>query len=103
MVREQLPRFLRPMLARSGMLTDPEGWAYEVKFDGMRAQVQLDRGELCLRSRPGRDCTEAFPELGPPPAGLRGRRLLPGLDPVGAPRSGDGRVPDPQMPRPRQP
>jgi ATP-dependent DNA ligase len=41
------------------------GRAYEVKFDGMRAQVRLDRRERCLRSRPGRDCTEAFPELTP--------------------------------------
>jgi hypothetical protein len=34
MVREHLPRFVSPMLARSGMPTDAEGWAYEVKFDG---------------------------------------------------------------------
>ena len=42
MVRERLPRFVPPMLARSGTPTDAEGWAYEVKFDGMRAQVRLD-------------------------------------------------------------
>jgi bifunctional non-homologous end joining protein LigD len=76
MVREHLPRFVSPMLARSGMPTDAEGWAYEVKFDGMRAQLRLDGGTLCLRSRPGRDCTEAFPELGQLSAGLRRRRLL---------------------------
>jgi bifunctional non-homologous end joining protein LigD len=63
MVREHLPRFFSPMLARSGTSTDAEAWAYEVKFDDMRAQLRLDRGKLCLRSRPGRDCTEAFPEL----------------------------------------
>jgi bifunctional non-homologous end joining protein LigD len=76
MVREHLPRFVSPMLARSGMPTDAEGWAYEVKFDGVRAQLRLDGGTLCLRSRPGRDCTEAFPELGQLAAGLRRRRLL---------------------------
>src|SRR5918995_522923 len=64
------------MLARSGTPTDAEGWAYEVKFDGMRAQVRLDEGELCLRSRPGRACTAAFPELAPLSAALRKRRLL---------------------------
>jgi bifunctional non-homologous end joining protein LigD len=76
MVREHLPRFVPPMLARSGAPTDAEAWAYEVKFDGMRAQVRLERGQLCLRSRPGRDCTEAFPELVELSAGLRKRRVL---------------------------
>lgn len=65
MVREHLPRFVPPMLARSGKRTEPEGWAYEVKFDGMRAQLRLDQGELCLRSRPGRDCTGLTPQAGP--------------------------------------
>jgi bifunctional non-homologous end joining protein LigD len=36
----------------------------------------LDGGKLCLRSRPGRDCTDAFPELAPLSAGLRTRRAL---------------------------
>src|SRR3954453_16368041 len=76
MVREHLPCFVPPMLARSGTPTDAEAWAHEVKFDGMRAQVRLDRGELCVRSRPGRDCTEAFPELAPLSAAFRKRRLL---------------------------
>jgi bifunctional non-homologous end joining protein LigD len=35
----------------------------EVKFDGMRAQLRWDGRFLCLRSRPGRDCTGEFPEL----------------------------------------
>jgi bifunctional non-homologous end joining protein LigD len=76
MVREHLPRFVPPMLARSGALCAEEGWAYEVKFDGMRAQVRLDGGRLYLRSRPGRDCTDAFPELAPLSEALRRRRLL---------------------------
>jgi hypothetical protein len=33
MVREHLPRFVPPMLARSGAPTHAEAWAYEVKFD----------------------------------------------------------------------
>jgi hypothetical protein len=41
----------------------------------MRAQVRLERGQLCLRSRPGRDCTVAFPELAELSAGLRKRRV----------------------------
>jgi bifunctional non-homologous end joining protein LigD len=76
MVRDDLPRFVAPMLARAGTATDAAGWAYEVKFDGMRAQLRRDRGKLCLRSRPGRACTDAFPELAPLSTGLWGRRLL---------------------------
>jgi bifunctional non-homologous end joining protein LigD len=46
-----------------------------VKFDGIRAQLRWDGRSLCLRSRPGRDCTDAFPELAPL-ADLFGRRRL---------------------------
>jgi len=52
------------MLARSGAVPDGDDWALEVKFDGMRAQLSWDGCTLCLRSRPGRDCTTGFPELG---------------------------------------
>lgn len=76
MVHEDLPRFLSPMLASSGSPPDGMEWAYEVKFDGIRAQLRLDREKLCLRSRPGRDCTDAFPELWPLSAELPKRRLL---------------------------
>jgi bifunctional non-homologous end joining protein LigD len=64
------------MLARPGAPCDGEGWAYEVKFDGMRAQLGVEHGEVRLRSRPGRDCTDAFPELAPLSAASRKRRLL---------------------------
>ena len=61
--REELPRFVSPMLLRGGTPPAGEGWAVEVKFDGMRAQLRYDGRSLCLRSRPGRDCTAEFPEL----------------------------------------
>jgi bifunctional non-homologous end joining protein LigD len=35
----------------------------EVKFDRMRLQLRRDGRAVCLRSRPGRDCSEEFPEL----------------------------------------
>jgi bifunctional non-homologous end joining protein LigD len=35
----------------------------EVKWDGIRAQLRFDGRRVCLRSRPGRDCTDQFPEL----------------------------------------
>jgi bifunctional non-homologous end joining protein LigD len=51
------------MLARTAPLPAGEGWALEVKFDGMRLQLRRDGRAICLRSRPGRNCTEEFPEL----------------------------------------
>ena len=61
--REDLPRFVEPMLATGGLAPEGDGWAIEVKFDGMRAQVRHDGLDLCVRSRPGRDCSDEFPEL----------------------------------------
>jgi bifunctional non-homologous end joining protein LigD len=51
------------MLARTGPMPVGDGWAVEVKFDGMRLQLRRDGCSVCLRSRPGRDCTAEFPEL----------------------------------------
>jgi bifunctional non-homologous end joining protein LigD len=51
------------MLARTGPIPAGDGWALEVKFDGMRLQLRSDGRAVCLRSRPGRDYTEEFPEL----------------------------------------
>lgn len=76
MSRELLPRFVPPMLARASAGSGGDGWAYEVKFDGMRAQLRVEDGNLCVRSRPGRDCTDVFPELASVSAVLRKRRLL---------------------------
>src|SRR3954452_4868148 len=42
----------------------------------MRAQVRVDRGRLTVRSRPGRDCTEEFPELNELVGSIGRRRLL---------------------------
>jgi ATP-dependent DNA ligase len=61
--REEFPRFVAPMLARTGPVPIGGGWAVEVKFDGMRLQLRRDGRAVCLRSRSGRDCTEEFPEL----------------------------------------
>jgi bifunctional non-homologous end joining protein LigD len=52
------------------------GWAYEVKFDGMRAQLRVERGRVVVCSRPGRDCTSEFQELGEIGEVLRRRRVL---------------------------
>jgi bifunctional non-homologous end joining protein LigD len=52
------------MLATPGELPDDDaGWAYEMKWDGLRAIGYLTDGALTLRSRSDRDITSGYPEL----------------------------------------
>src|SRR4051812_49097178 len=39
------------------------GWAYEMKWDGVRALVLVRKGTVRVRSRAGRDITAGYPEL----------------------------------------
>jgi bifunctional non-homologous end joining protein LigD len=52
------------MLATAGRLPAAEaGWAYEMKWDGLRAICYVTSGGIRLESRTGRDITYAYPEL----------------------------------------
>ena len=42
---------------------DDARWAYEMKWDGMRALVGVERGDVWATSRAGNDATARFPEL----------------------------------------
>jgi bifunctional non-homologous end joining protein LigD len=49
---------VRPMLAAAGELPPPEQesrWAFEMKWDGVRAVVYLDRGDLRVMTRNDRE------------------------------------------------
>ena len=62
--REPMPERIEPMLARPGPLPRDDGrWAYEVKWDGVRAIGYCEGGRLRLASRNGRDITPRYPEL----------------------------------------
>jgi bifunctional non-homologous end joining protein LigD len=61
--REPMPEKLEPMLARTGGLPRGDGWAFEVKWDGVRAIGYAEGGRLRLASRLGRDITPRYPEL----------------------------------------
>jgi bifunctional non-homologous end joining protein LigD len=62
--REPLPDKIEPMLAKTGPLPrDDHRWAYEIKWDGVRAIGYVDGGRLRLASRNGRDITPRYPEL----------------------------------------
>ena len=54
---------MRPMLATPGGLPAGAEWAYEVKWDGIRALLGTPRGGLTVTGRSGSDQTRAFPEL----------------------------------------
>ncbi len=53
-----------PMLATTGDHVPGEGWAHEVKWDGMRVLVDRDAAGLRIWSRNENDVTVSFPELG---------------------------------------
>jgi bifunctional non-homologous end joining protein LigD len=58
------PKLVEPMLATAGALPKKdEGWAYELKWDGVRAIVYVDGGRVRVRSRNDKDLLTSFPEL----------------------------------------
>jgi len=62
--REPMPERVAPMLARPGTLpADDERWAYEIKWDGVRAIVLSEPGRIRFESRNHNDISAAYPEL----------------------------------------
>lgn len=52
------------MLAKMAPLPNGEGeWAFEIKWDGVRALAYADRGSWRMASRRGEDLTARYPEL----------------------------------------
>ena len=61
---DPLPSSVRPMLAAAGPLPTEEGqWAYEVKWDGVRAILFVEGGRVRVQSRNDLDVTVSYPEL----------------------------------------
>jgi bifunctional non-homologous end joining protein LigD len=61
---DPVPHRISPMLAVVGDLpTKGSEWAFEFKWDGVRALVAVDGGRPLALSRNGRDITDSFPEL----------------------------------------
>jgi ATP-dependent DNA ligase len=66
---------LKPQLAKSRKeLPEGEGWAYEPKWDGYRAIVFVDGGDVTIQSRSGKPLGRYFPEVGFP----KGRYVMDG-------------------------
>jgi bifunctional non-homologous end joining protein LigD len=75
--REPMPDKVPPMLARTGRLPkDDARWAYEIKWDGVRAIGHVDGGRLRLAARSGRDITPRYPELRGLGAALAGHEAI---------------------------
>lgn len=54
---------ISPMLAVAGKLPEGDGWAYEIKWDGVRVLARIDADGTQLTSRNGIDITDRYPEL----------------------------------------
>jgi bifunctional non-homologous end joining protein LigD len=62
---EPMPEKIVPMMARTGTLPrDDENWAFEVKWDGVRAVCHSEPGRMRLHSRNLLDITPRYPEVG---------------------------------------
>jgi bifunctional non-homologous end joining protein LigD len=88
-----MPSRLEPMLAKNGRIpeSDSDEWAYEIKWDGIRALGYADQGRWSMFSRRLEDVTARYPELAPLGEALADRAaILDGevvaLDPDGRPR-----------------
>lgn len=61
---EQMPDRIAPMLALAGSLPESDAdWAYEFKWDGVRAIAYVDGGRVRLLSRNEKDLSSTFPEF----------------------------------------
>ena len=88
-----MPSRIQPMLAKPGQVPESESeeWAYEIKWDGIRALGYADRGRWCMLSRRLEDVSSRYPELEPIAEALEGHSaILDGevvaLDEEGRPR-----------------
>jgi bifunctional non-homologous end joining protein LigD len=68
--------FIPPMLARLSTRVPTSEFAYEVKWDGVRAVVYVGNGKLRILSRNHLDVTGAYPELAALPKHLHARDAI---------------------------
>ena len=57
-------KFIKPMLAKASKLpAAQQEYAYEIKWDGLRAIIYADKGRILVSSRNLNDITAQYPEL----------------------------------------
>jgi len=74
--RSELPGPVAPMLASAGVAPSGPGWAFEFKWDGVRAIAAVAGDQLRLYSRNGNDITGGYPELAALSGLIEARRVL---------------------------
>ena len=75
--REPMPERIEPMKATTAKLPkDDEAWAYEIKWDGVRAIALCETGHVTLQSRSLRDITSQYPEIAAVALELEGREAV---------------------------
>ncbi|MGZ4639020.1 MAG: non-homologous end-joining DNA ligase [Actinomycetes bacterium] len=63
---EPVPELIKPMLATPGTLPPPDeepNWAFEMKWDGVRAVVYVEPGSVRVMTRNDREVLATYPEL----------------------------------------
>jgi bifunctional non-homologous end joining protein LigD len=76
---QPIAEHVMPMLCSSGALppaAEDDRWAYEFKWDGVRALVRVERGRVRVDSRAGNDITASYPELAALGAALGDSQVL---------------------------
>jgi bifunctional non-homologous end joining protein LigD len=73
---EPLPERLRPMNATLAVAPSGRGWAWELKWDGIRALAYVEDARIRLYTRNGNEVTHRYPELAPLGSALAGRRAV---------------------------
>ena len=61
--RERLPSKVDPMLAKMGKVPVGDEWAFEIKWDGVRALGYAEKGKWRMSNRRGEEITARYPEL----------------------------------------
>jgi len=71
-----MPSVIEPMKAVTAELPTDDGWAFEVKWDGMRIVSFCDRGEIRLQTTNRLDATARFVELAPLAESLKDHQVV---------------------------
>jgi bifunctional non-homologous end joining protein LigD len=67
-----MPKFIEPQLSKLvDRPPDQSGWAHEVKFDGYRAQLRMEKNKAVIRTRTGLDWTDRFAAIAQEASALR--------------------------------
>jgi bifunctional non-homologous end joining protein LigD len=56
----EMPRFIRPQLATLRTKAPSGDWFHEIKYDGYRLQIHLNKGRVTTYTRNGLDWTKRF-------------------------------------------